>query len=183
MLPISLDPTALSLALVGRGDVAVRRLEKLRAGGADQVRVFSDAPSGPLCAVTNVIPRLPGVEELLGLHVLWIADLPEEIAAPLVERARVCKTLVNTEDIKPLCDFHNVAEVRRGDLLLTVSTGGASPGLASRLRRYLAHHFPEDWEQRLESLSVQRAKLLKDGVSFAGQMQALDETLSREGWL
>ena len=49
--------------------------------------------------------------------------------------------LVNVEDRPALCDFHSVAEVRRGDLLLTVSTGGASPGLAARIRARLAAEF------------------------------------------
>ena len=64
--------------------------------------------------------------------------------------------LVNVEDVKPWCDFHNPALVRRGDLLLTVSTNGRSPGLAARIRRQLAATFGAEWADRLSTIGRKR---------------------------
>ena len=47
MIPIVVDPTQVAMALIGRGPAAERRLELLLAGGAQQIAVFSDAPSAP----------------------------------------------------------------------------------------------------------------------------------------
>ena len=88
---------------------------------------------------------LPGRPDLAALRALWIAGLPDDEAAALAALARSERVLVNVEDRPALCDFHSVAEVRRGDLLLTVSTGGASPGLAARIRARLAADFGPEW--------------------------------------
>ena len=57
--------------------------------------------------------------------------LSSEISAALAGRARAQGILVNVEDEPLLCDFHVPATVRRGDLLLTVSSAGRSPGLVA----------------------------------------------------
>jgi len=71
--------------------------------------------------------------------------------------ARNAGALVNIEDAKPLCDFHVPSLVRRGDLVMTVSTAGRSPGLARRLRRHLEKLFGDEfylmYERKYQNLS------------------------------
>src|SRR3546814_8133478 len=57
MITIALDPAHLSIALVGRGDLAVRRFGPLRAGGATAMTVYSDALR-PLQVQARKSPRL-----------------------------------------------------------------------------------------------------------------------------
>jgi len=73
-----------------------------------------------------------------------------------------------------------VAEVRRGDLLLTVSTGGASPGLAARLRARLAADYGPEWAERLALLRRHRAAWRAVGSDVAERTDAL---LQSSGWL
>ncbi|MDE2007670.1 MAG: siroheme synthase, partial [Rhodospirillales bacterium] len=113
MIPIVLDPARLRLAVAGDGPAARRRLAKLRAAGA----------------VPLAVPD-PDAAALPPLDLLWIADLPPERAEALAAAARAHGALVNVEDRPACCDFRNAAELRRGDLLIAVTTGGASPGLA-----------------------------------------------------
>ena len=82
MIPIVLDPGMTKMALVGRGDIAVSRLAWLQQGGAAHVPVFSDDPSADLEAAAGqrLCRHLPGAAELAGFQVVWIADLPVEIA-------------------------------------------------------------------------------------------------------
>ena len=87
---------------------------------------------------------------------------------------------MNVEDRPALCDFHSVAEVRRGDLLLTVSTGGASPGLAARIRARLAAEYGAEWADRLALLREHRAQWRRDGGDVAALTDAL---LQANGWL
>jgi precorrin-2 dehydrogenase/sirohydrochlorin ferrochelatase len=87
---------------------------------------------------------------------------------------------VNAEDRPELCDFHSVAEVRRGDLLLTVSTGGASPGLAARIRARLAAEYGPEWADRLNLLRGRRAAWRQDGNDVKALTDAL---LGANGWL
>ena len=111
---------------------------------------------------------------------MWIVGLPDDGAAELAAAARPERVLVNVEDRPALCDFHSVAEVRRGDLLLTVSTGGASPGLAARIRARLASEYGPEWAGRLELLRERRAAWRRDGRN-AGELT--DALLQANGWL
>ena len=141
MIAVALDPSAAPVAVAGRGPAALHRLRALRSAGATGALLFCDQP-GSLPPDTDLGPSLrlylPAGTDLTGLRALWITGLPDDLAAELAALARPARVLVNVEDRPALCDFHSVAEVRRGDLLLTVSTGGASPGLAARIRARLA---------------------------------------------
>ena len=185
MIPIVLDPTKTSLALIGRAEPARRRLELLLAGGADAIAVFSDAPSAALAdlAAHRLRRRLPEASELAGFRVVWIVDLPLAQARPLVAAAGAAGALVNLEDVKDACDFHNPSIVRRGDLLLTVSTGGHSPGLAARIRRQLERNFGPEWALRLEHIGARRAAWRRRARPLAELARLTDAMIDRRGWL
>lgn len=185
MLAIALDPTRIGIGLVGRGERAVRRLRELREGGACALPVFSDRPDPALteAAGDDLRPALPDANALAALHVLWIVDLPPVTAARLAEQARAAGVLANVEDVRDECDFHNVAQVRRGDLLLTVSTGGRSPALAARIRRALAESFGPEWAGRLAAVSAERRRAREAGLGMQEVTRMTEGTVERNGWL
>jgi precorrin-2 dehydrogenase / sirohydrochlorin ferrochelatase len=197
MIPISLDPTRLRLGLAGRRAPLPRRLAALRAGNARQLTVFSDEPgfsgeAGSCDAQNSTIaaddgvtwcPRLPQPTDLAILDALWMVGLPPAVAAPLAAAARAHGVLVNVEDQPDLSDFHNVAEIRRGDLLLTVSTGGRSPGLAARIRARLERQFDPIWATRVRRISALRQRWREDGRSMAEVSALTDAVLTSAGWL
>ncbi len=185
MIPIVLDPKVTPVALIGRGELACRRLEWLRAGGADTVAVFSDQASSELVELAgeHLRPRLPSIDELARLPVLWIADLPPSHALPLAKLARSLGALVNVEDVTAWCGFHNPSVVRRGDLLLTVSTGGKSPGLAARIRRQLAESFGPEWAPRVDQIGARRASWRRGRRPLADLARLTDALIDRRGWL
>jgi precorrin-2 dehydrogenase / sirohydrochlorin ferrochelatase len=185
MIPIVVDPKQSALALIGRGHAAERRLELLLAGGAEQIAVFSDAPSPRLVelAGNRLRRRLPGPSELAGFALLWIADLPIAEAASLARAAKAGGCLVNVEDVVAFCDFHNPSQVRRGDLLLTVSTGGKSPGLAARIRARLAHAFGPEWAERLELIGDRRKDWRREARSLDDLARLTNATIDANGWL
>ncbi|MEJ0017993.1 MAG: NAD(P)-dependent oxidoreductase [Acetobacteraceae bacterium] len=179
MIPVALDASAVAVAVAGRGPAALRRFLALRAG-AREVTLYSDHPEDLAAAGAALRPRLPVCGDLAALHALWIVGLPDDQAAGLAAQARAARVLVNVEDRPALCDFHNVAEVRRGDLLLTVSTAGASPGLAARIRARLETEFGPEWADRLTLLRSRRAAWRHDGQDVKAQTDAL---LQASGWL
>jgi precorrin-2 dehydrogenase / sirohydrochlorin ferrochelatase len=185
MIPIALAPAAAALAIAGRGEAALRRLGALQAGKACKVLLFSDQPDALLARKAGrfLRQRLPRRSDLAGLNVLWIVGLPDDRAAELAVLARLERVLVNVEDRPELCDFHSVAEVRRGDLLLTVSTGGASPGLAARIRARLADQYGPEWADRTALVGRHR-RSWRDGRRTPGEVAALtDALLQANGWM
>jgi precorrin-2 dehydrogenase/sirohydrochlorin ferrochelatase len=177
VIAVALDPLVLPIAVAGRGVAALRRVRALKAGGACNLLLFTDEPAD----VGEALRPLPvRRSDLAGIRVLWITGLADGEAADLAALARSERVLVNVEDRPSLCDFHSVAEVRRGDLLMPVSTGGASPGLAARIRARLAEEFGPEWAERLAQLRGQRAAWRRDGRDLAAETNAL---LQANGWL
>jgi precorrin-2 dehydrogenase/sirohydrochlorin ferrochelatase len=117
------------------------------------------------------------------LHVLWIVDVESARAAELAHFARSLRVLVNVEDVPAYCDFHSVAEIRRGDLLLTVSTGGAAPGLAGSIRRALETCFGPEWAQRVAEIAELRRGWRSENVAMPEAARRIDKLVAERCWL
>lgn len=167
MLPLVLNPRNLKAGLAGQGPARDRRAALLAEAGVE----------------ARILPETLSDEALDALQVLFVAGLPEGEARELATRARAFGVLVNVEDVLPLCDFHVPAVVRRGDLLLTASTGGQVPGLARALRESLAEQFGPEWTTRLKELGLARAKWRSEGLSPSQVSQNVRELIVRMGWL
>ena len=180
MLPIILDSDQISVLLVGGGTLLERRYRLLEAAGVQDLTVFA---TGSDSKIDGAASRLPSPADLEGIAVLFIAGLDRDTAVKLVGEARDRGILVNTEDDRALCDFHVPSSVRRGDLLFTVSTGGASPGLARRLRKHLEAEFGEEWDARVSELSAQRARWREEGLDLKSVAEKSDAWIDSKGWL
>jgi precorrin-2 dehydrogenase/sirohydrochlorin ferrochelatase len=158
---------ALKAGLAGRGQALERRAALLAEAGVE----------------ARILPEAVPDEVLASLQLLFVAGLDEGEARELAVRARRLKVLVNVEDVLPLCDFHVPAIVRRGDLLLTASTGGQVPGLARQLREALAEQFGPEWTGRVKDLGAARAKWRAEGLPPAEVSEQVGEMIARMGWL
>jgi precorrin-2 dehydrogenase/sirohydrochlorin ferrochelatase len=185
VFPIVLDLDNVSVALVGTGKLAAKRLAQFDQARAKRLTVFSDKPDPAFAALAGerLLRRLPTDEDLAAFQVIYVVDLEPTIAADIAARSRALGRLVNVEDVKHLCDFHTPSQVRRGDLLLSISTGGRSPGLAQRLRRYLEALFQPDWEDHLDELSRARDAWRAEGADMETVVRRTEELIEARGWL
>ena len=185
MFPINLDLGRLSVALVGNGEATLNRLRQLDGDGARFVTVYSEEPSAELAdqAGDRLHRYLPNSADINAVAILFVVDLPEAKAAELATTARAVGTIVNVEDVKDYCDFFNPARVRRGDLVITVSTNGHSPRLAGRIRRAIENWLSPHWGERLGELAHQRAKWRKSGADMKQLVRLTDDYIDRRGWL
>jgi precorrin-2 dehydrogenase/sirohydrochlorin ferrochelatase len=168
MLPIVLDAAHLRVGVAGNGAGLRRRLDLLAGAGVTPDKVFDGQP---------------GAEAIAGLRVLFVAGLSEAQSRELVEAARRANVLVNVEDIPALCDFHVPAQVRRGDLLVTISTGGRAPGLSRALREDLERHYGPEWEDRLDEIAELRGRWRSEGAGPAQVSERMRVLLAERGWL
>jgi precorrin-2 dehydrogenase/sirohydrochlorin ferrochelatase len=171
MTPILLDLTQLKVILVGEGEAFSKRLAFLTGGGGvSEVEVYTSG-------------KRPTSAHLVAAQVVFVAGLDETESGAIAGVVRASGGLVNVEDIKPLCDFHVPSLVRRGDLVLTVSTGGKSPGLARRLRRYLETLFGPEWAERLDEMAEKRDNWRGQNLNMAEISRRSDEHIEEKGWL
>lgn len=164
MLPIVLSDAFAPVGLAGSGEGRARRAALLAEAGIKPLSIDAQ-------------------ESLPPIRVLFIAGLDRAAAAALTAKARAAGILVNAEDIPELCDFHVPAIVRRGDLVLTASTGGQAPGLARRLREWLEGHFGPEWKLHLEEVSAARAGWRADGLAPEEVSRRTRELVTEKGWL
>ncbi|MBT3792334.1 MAG: siroheme synthase [Rhodospirillales bacterium] len=184
MYPVLFDPSRFGVVLAGSGPSALRRLQGLDDAGAQKVTVFSPDADAQLldAAGDRLVDRLPGRQDLAHAGLVLVAGLADEVAEPIAVMARELGVPVNVEDRKKWCDFHVPAVVRRGDLLLTVSTGGQCPGLSSKIREMLSALFGVEWAERLSDLGKERESWRAGGADIPTLRARTKEWIDQKGW-
>jgi precorrin-2 dehydrogenase/sirohydrochlorin ferrochelatase len=110
---------------------------------------------------------------------LVIAATDSVITNEAVFRAcRARRVLCNAVDDPERCDFFYPAVVRRGSLLIAISTNGRSPALAARLRRELERQFGPEWSAWVEHLGKLRRDVLGRGQSAGNRRLHLAQMVS-----
>jgi precorrin-2 dehydrogenase/sirohydrochlorin ferrochelatase len=184
MFPIVLCANKLNIILAGDGKSVVRRLGLLQAAGAgNNLIVYSTELCEELKAKSEVITGLPSEEDIKNASVLMLVGLGIEIETELAELARKVGTLVNVEDKNHLCDFYFSSTVRRGDLLLTVSTAGQSPTLAKKIKSKLSELFPEIWKNRVAEIGNKRDEWRASGLDNKKVEELTNNHIKSNDWL
>jgi precorrin-2 dehydrogenase/sirohydrochlorin ferrochelatase len=147
--------------VVGGGVVAERKVRALLDGGARPIVIspeLAEALAGWLAEGRIAhLDRAYRTGDLAGAFLAIAATDDRATNAAVAEEARGLGILVNVADEPADGNFHTAAVVRRGDLLLAVSTGGASPTLTARVRRELAARYGDEHARLLALLRRLRA--------------------------
>jgi len=119
-------------------------------------------------------------EDVPGAKVVVGATDDRAVNARLVEVARGLGILAQAADDKPNCDFYSPAVVRRGPVVMTISTDGGSPMLAGQLRRALEAAVPRSVTDVAELLVRLRDRGMKGLANRGRMLRALfDPTITR----
>jgi siroheme synthase-like protein len=155
--PISLDLAGHRCVVIGSLPIREGKVDALLAGGATEVVVISTAPTDALDALegryaVRVLRRdwAPGDLDGVTLCIGWAPTQDERDR--LAREARSRGVLVNMVDDIPNCDWAMPSIVRRGELVLAISSGGASPALTKKLREHLQREFGAEWAEVLTIL-------------------------------
>jgi precorrin-2 dehydrogenase/sirohydrochlorin ferrochelatase len=163
--PVNLVLTGQPCLVVGGGAVAARKVAGLLTCGAD-VRVIAIAPGPELEATGVVVERRPFRRgDVAGYRLVMAATDEPLVNRQVFEDAQAAGIWVNTADDPALCTFTLPSVVRRGPIMVTVSTGGHSPALAAWLRSPLADQLGPEYEVLLDLLSAARNDLKAAGRS------------------
>ena len=174
--PIFLDLDGKRCVVVGGGEVANRKARKLLQARAEVV-VISPEIKPELASVATEVRRRPyRGGDLKGAFLVFAATNRREVNAAVAQEAHERGIPVNVAD-KPIeGDFALPSTLRRGQLQVAVSTGGASPTLARRIRRELEDAFGFEWAGVVEGLSRAR----RDGRKAEDELEeVVEECLSR----
>ena len=135
--------------VVGGGEIGLEKVDGLLACGGDVVLVAPEAePALEAYAAEGSIRwerRAYEPADLEGTFMVIAATNDSEVNIGVYEDAERRAMLVNVVDVPPLCNFILPAIVRTGPLAIAISTAGASPALAKRMKREIAEQFGEPY--------------------------------------
>jgi precorrin-2 dehydrogenase / sirohydrochlorin ferrochelatase len=100
----------------------------------------------------------------------------------IYQEAQRRNVLCNIVDVPALCDFYYPAVVRRGQLQIAISTAGASPSLARRLREEMEKTFGPEYADWLIYLARERKKIFGKKIPAAKRLELLKRQASDESF-
>ena len=178
--PISLNLTGRRCVVVGGGTVALRKVKGLLQHGAT-VEVISPALCPELeklvtAKAISLLRRDFEAADLKDAFMTVAATAESSTNKKVADEARRQWILVNVVDSPELSDFIVPSCLQRGRLSIAVSTGGASPALARKLRTRLEQDFREEYASLTDLVGEVRSELRKKAVIVSGDdwQKALD---------
>src|SRR3954462_8145654 len=137
--------------VVGGGEIGLEKVEGLLACDGDVTLVTPEAgPELTQLALEGSIAwerRAYRPEDLEATFMVIACTDDTDINIGIYEDAERRAMLVNVVDVPPLCNFILPAIVRTGPLAIAISTAGASPALAKRMKREISALFGEEYAQ------------------------------------
>jgi siroheme synthase-like protein len=146
--------------VVGGGDIGLEKVEGLLASGGAVVLIAPEAvqPLQDLAAEGSITweRREYRPEDLERTFIVIAATNDTDVNIGVYDDAERRAMLVNVVDVPPLCNFILPAIVRTGPLAIAISTAGASPALAKRIKREIADAYGPEHARLAELLNDAR---------------------------
>ena len=135
--------------VVGAGSVGLEKIEGLLASGAEVSVVAPEACPAVIDLAESGSLEWKAKEysssDLDGCFLVIAATSNTDVNIAVYNDAEARAMLVNVVDVPPLCNFILPAIVRRGPIAIAISTAGASPALAKRMKAEIAQTFGDEY--------------------------------------
>jgi precorrin-2 dehydrogenase/sirohydrochlorin ferrochelatase len=179
-----LDLSGKTVLVVGGGRVAQRKIETLLRYGAE-IRLVSKEVTGTLqkMIADGVVAYAGGDFDpncLREVSLVIAATDHTEMNRRVSEEAKRLGLLVNAVDQPADCNFIVPSMVRRGDLVIAVSTMGKSPALATQLRKELEARFDGAYGTFLVLMGIVRKRVLGLGLPQEENSRVFGDLVSSE---
>ena len=163
--PINLELAGRAVLVVGGGRIALRKTEQLLPTAATVTVVAPAVDPGFNSLPVTVVQRAFQLDDLDGQRLVITATGVREVDQLIYDECERRGIWVNSADDPARCSFTLPAVVRRGQLMVTVSTAGASPALSSWLRARLADAIGPEFADVVNDLAAERARVHAEGRS------------------
>src|SRR5918999_281556 len=147
--------------VIGGGDVGLEKVEGLLSCDGDVTLIAPDVvePLRELADEGSIRwerREYAGPEDLEGVFMAIAATNDTDVNIQVYDDAERRAMLVNVVDVPPLCNFILPAIIRTGPLAIAISTAGASPALAKRIRDEIADEYGEPYARLAVMLNEAR---------------------------
>jgi len=163
--PMFMDMHALKVLVVGGGYIATEKLEKLVDFTQEitviALRVEEEAQMLIEAHGLTLHQRAYEVGDIEGFDIVIVATDTVDLHKAIYEESRGSRILVNSVDNTDYCDFIFPSYVKKDDLTIAFSTGGASPAFAKQIRRHFEKIIPEGVGEFLKKMKKLRTTMPK----------------------
>lgn len=163
--PVNLNLQGRPVLVVGGGRIAMRKTEQLLLADADVTVLAPIIIDGLRAMPVKVIEREYERGDVAGYRLVITATGVRDVDQQIHDDCEDRNIWVNSADDPDRCTFTLPATFRRGDLMVTSSTGGASPGLSSFIRSRLESAIGPEFADVVRLLAAERARFHADGIS------------------
>ncbi len=163
--PVNLILQGKRCLVVGGGPVAARKAAGLLACGAD-VHVIAASVGPELTALPVTAEERPYRRgDIAGYRLVIVATDDRALNRSIFDEAEAVGTWVNSADDPAACTFTLPSVIRQGPIMVTVSTGGRSPALATWLKQQIQTSLGPEHQVLLDLLSTAREDMRAAGRS------------------
>lgn len=187
LFPVFLKLSGRRCLIVGGGKISEGKIAGLLSTGA-RIRVVSPDVTPQIAAWhrqgrVHWVNRKFRKADLARIYMVIAATSSSKVHRTIYREAQRHGILCNIVDVPRLCDFYYGSVVQRGDLQIAISTKGASPSLAKRLRKQLEAEFGAEYGGWLKVLAKERQKIRRMDAPASEKMRRLEELASRTAFL
>ena len=167
--PIVLEMTGRRCLVIGGGVVAERKIAGLLEVGAEVTVISPEVTPAILNWSKNNSIQLEGrcyrIGDLAGYQLVFVATDDADVNDGVYQEGKSCGVWVNAADDPDHCDFILPAVIRRGELMVAISTGGASPAATRAIREELDDYFTAEHAQLVQVAAEVRIELTEKSVN------------------
>ncbi len=176
LYPVNLDITGRQCLVVGGGAVAARKISSLLSCGG-KVRVVSPEICPAIQALVDKeqvdwLSRKYQDSDILDAFLVFAATNDSAAQELVAEHAALWGILLNSADNPEQSDFQVPAKIRHGELLITISTGGSSPALATLIKGRLEKEYGPEYGVLVDLMARIRPQVVR-GEKRSEQNRAL----------
>ena len=160
-----MDMQNLKVLVVGGGAIATEKLEKL-VDFTKEITVITSEVSVEASSLIKdhcltLYRRAYKEGDIQGFDIVIVATDTVDLHKVIYEESRGSRILVNSVDNTDYCDFIFPSYVKKDDLTIAFSTGGASPAFAKHIRRHFEKIIPDSVGDFLKKMKAMRSTILK----------------------
>ena len=163
--PMFMDMHDLKVLVVGGGHIATEKLEKLVDFTKEITVIAADISSEADRVIREhcltLYQRTYREGDIQGFDIVIVATDTVDLHQAIYEESRGSRVLVNSVDNTDYCDFIFPSYVKRDDLTIAFSTGGASPAFAKHIRRHFEKIIPDSVGDFLKKMKALRKTMPK----------------------
>ncbi|WP_296645530.1 precorrin-2 dehydrogenase/sirohydrochlorin ferrochelatase family protein [Romboutsia sp. 13368] len=180
LYPINLELKNINITVVGGGEVAYRKCKNFLDFGKS-VRVVSPRFIDEFELIKNDIELIYDEykEEYIKDSFIVVAGTNNKaINKNIGIYCRECGKLVNVVDDIELSNYTVPSYVKRGDLLISISTGGKSPSLSSKIKKELEEKYDDSYEEYINILGEIRKEVIKKYKNISERKKVLNSLIN-----